>query len=93
MAGSWQRGEIVKVGGKWMRMLLKELAGELARELVRDEARELMRELIGFYLPAKQRPYGKARLFKRLTKQPAKRKFTINIVKKFPKTGLFPLSL
>ena len=73
LAGSWQRGEIDKVGGKLMRMLLKELAGELARELVRDKARELMRELIGSCLRAKQRHYGKAWLFKRLTKGLAKR--------------------
>ena len=73
MAGSWQRGKIVKVGGKLMRMLLKELAGELARELAKELARELMRELIGSYLRAKQRHYGKARLFKRLTKGLAKR--------------------
>ena len=67
MAGSWERGEIVEVGGKLMGMLMEELAGEFARELEGELARELMRELIGSYLPTKQRHYGKARLFKRLT--------------------------
>ena len=47
--------------------------------------------MIGSYLRAKERHYGKARLFKRLTK--LCRKFTVDIVKKIPKGDLVPLSI